>query len=737
MQAMSRSQRIRRHRRGRGRPRNKAFLGAMVVGILAVLGVLSAVAYVVSIAASAPPLNSLKARDLGSASEVRAADGTRLGFIQSNELRRPVPGSEIPQMLKDATVAIEDQRYYHHKGVDYQGIVRAGVKNLVSHKTVQGGSTITMQLIRNLYITKERTYQRKIREAKLAEELEQEHDKQWILDKYLNTVPFGTIGGQTAIGVQAAARMYFGKSVQELKLNEAAMLAGLPQAPSAYSPVRAPEKAEFRRNEVLRKMADVHVITPAQAAAAIRKPLGVKPSRYFTGRRESYFFDFVKDELIGQYGALRVRQGGLRVDTTIDLKKQAAARSAISGRLAGIGPSSAIVTIDPRNGYIKTMASSADYGKSKFNLAAQGHRQPGSTFKVMVLMTALRKGVDPRSTTYVSRKLQKGWLKEAPDYEVKTYDGSFGGRMDLVKATLKSDNTVYAQLIADLGPEEVKRTAYDMGIKTHLNGYYAEGLGGLRLGVSPLEMANAYATIADGGYRNRPTAITKITFPDGHSELPPRFKVKRTKAFEDGVTYEATKILKENIKSGTGTRAAIGCPAGGKTGTTDEHSDAWFVGFTPRLSSAVWVGYPDSQVHMKTEFGGAPVAGGTFPAEIWGDYMKKAKGGYCGDFTQPTTPASFSPFFGQYSRTGGKGLSTDQSQTGGVGQAQGVTPYIAPPSVSTPAKPQKKAGGKKKGAGGFDPNAYESPPQPPPAPEGPAKADPGKKAPTGGASPTK
>ena len=330
----------------------------MVVAVLVALAGLSAVGYVISIASSAPPLDSLKPRDLGSQSEVRAADGTRLGFIQSNELRRPVDGSRIPKTLKDATVAIEDERFYHHKGVDYPGIVRAAVKNLSSHKTVQGGSTITMQLIRNLYITKERTYQRKIREAKLAEELENEQSKAWILDQYLNTVPFGTLGGQTAVGVQAAARTYFGKSVENLKLHEAALLAGLPQAPTTYSPVRSPEKAEARRNEVLAKMADLKMITPETAQKAMKRGLGVKPSRYFTGRRESFFFDYVKDELIKQYGAKTVRKGGLRVDTTIDLKKQQAARAAINGRLAGIGPSAAIVTIDPKNGYIKAMASS-------------------------------------------------------------------------------------------------------------------------------------------------------------------------------------------------------------------------------------------------------------------------------------------------------------------------------------------------------------------------------------------
>src|SRR5215203_945955 len=661
---MSRSQRNRRHRRGRGRPRNKAFLALMVVLVLVALAGLSAVGYVVSIAASAPPLDSLKPRELGSQSEVRAADGTRLGFIQSNELRRPVEGDTIPKTLKDATVAIEDERFYHHKGVDYPGIVRAAVKNLSSHKTVQGGSTITMQLIRNLYITKERTYQRKIREAKLAEELENEYPgragKEWILDQYLNTVPFGTLGGQTAVGAQAASRVYFGKSVENLKLHEAALLAGLPQAPSTYSPVRAPEKAEARRNEVLAKMAELGMVKPETARRAMRRGLGVNPSRYFTSRRESFFFDYVKDELIKEYGVKTVRQGGLRVDTTIDLKKQQQARAAINGRLAGIGPSSAIVTIDPKNGWIKAMASSADYGKSKFNLAAQGHRQPGSTFKVMALMTALRKGVDPKSTSYVSKPLKFNDPAWGP-IETKTYDGTYGGSMSLERATLKSDNTVYMQLALELGPPEVKQTAYDMGIKTKLDGYPAESLGGLTLGVSPLEMANAFATIASGGMRNRPTAITKITFPDGKSDLPRRFKVKRTKAFEDGVTAEATKILVTNIQGGTGTKANIGCPAGGKTGTTDNFNDAWFVGFTPRLATATWVGYPNAQIQMKTEYHGGSVAGGTLPAEIWGDYMKAIKGKYCGDFKPPKTPAHFSPFFGKYARGGGRNTGTSST----------------------------------------------------------------------------
>src|SRR5215211_4088030 len=391
---MTHAQRNRRHRRSRGGPRSKALLALMVLGICVVLAGLAGVGYIVSVAASAPPLSSLKPRVTGDNTRVFAADGKPLGFIQADNLHLPLRGPEIPQVVKDATIAIEDERYYQHKGVDYEGVVRAAVKNFASRKTVQGGSTITMQLIRSLYISNERTYTRKIREAKLAEELENEHTKDWILDKYLDSIPYGTVGGQSAIGIRAAAKIYFSKNVQDLNLNEAALLAGLPQAPSDYSPVRSKGAAKARRNEVLGKMAELGMITQEQADRTIKKRLGVKLSQYFSKRREEYFFDYVKDQLFREYGAQTVRAGGMKVYTTIDLDKQAEARDTISDHLAGIGPSSAIVTLNPRNGYIEAMASSGDYGQSNFNLAAQGHRRPGSTFKVMALMTALRRGVD-------------------------------------------------------------------------------------------------------------------------------------------------------------------------------------------------------------------------------------------------------------------------------------------------------------------------------------------------------
>jgi penicillin-binding protein 1A len=710
---MSYSARTRRRRfAARTKPRNKILLAFGVV--LAVSGIagLSAVGYVVSIAASAPPIDSLKPRDPGGFSLVLDRYGKKLGVIQARDLRKEIPSEQIPQKLKDATVAIEDARFYKHKGVDYVGIIRAAVKNLESGKTVQGGSTITMQLVRTLYGSTDRSYKRKIREAKMAEEYEDEHDKDEILTEYLNTVPYGTYGGQTALGVWAASKTYFNKPPRKLTLAQCAMLAGLPQAPSDYSPVRSPAAAKERRNEVLDAMAKEGMITDVQAAEAKASPLRLDMSKYFQTRREDYFFDYVKDELLQAFPARVVKRGGLRVYTTIDPKKQDMARSAIAGRIAGVGPSSAIVTIDPANGEILTMASSSDYGKSKFNLAAQGHRQPGSSFKVMALMTALRRGVDPDSTSYVSHTLNL----DDPTYghiETHTFEGTSCGCSESIRqATLHSDNTIYMQMALDLGPENIRQTAYDMGITTHLDAYPAETLGGLTIGVSPLEMADAYATIASGGIWHKAIAITKIRTADGTilkgKSLPKKLRPEAERRFQDGVTSEATQILEQNIQSGTGGAAATGCPAGGKTGTTSDFSDGWFVGFTPKLSTAVWVGYPEASVHMYSEYHGGPVSGPTFPAEIWGDYTKQAMGGFCGAFPPAEHPMTFTRFYGHYASSGyGKTDTTTSTESTDTTTTDPTTTTTTPDDNTTDT-----------GTGGttYDPDLYESPPQEAPTP---------------------
>ncbi|HEX4760147.1 MAG TPA: transglycosylase domain-containing protein [Thermoleophilaceae bacterium] len=676
-------------RRRRGGTRSKLLLGLGVLAMIALIGVLSAAGYVFAVAATAPDLSELKPINKGQTSVIYAADGSRLGYVQSDEVRTPLPWGDLPLDMRNATVAIEDERFYHHKGVDYNGIVRAGVRNLESGKTVQGGSTITQQLVRALYIRDpKRDFNRKIREAKLASELEKHHSKQWILQSYLNSVPYGTVGGRTAIGVEAAAETFFAKHAKDLTLDEAALIAGLPQAPSQYNPFRNPTAAIIRRNEVLRSMVKQHMVSQAEAAAASQQSLRLKHGTRYTTRREPYFFDYVQERLIERYGVGVLRRGGLKVHTTIEPKMQEAARKAIAGQLPfPTDPSSAIVSIDPANGYIRAMASSGTYRDRTFNLAAQGHRQPGSSFKTMVLTTAIRLGVNPNTTTYTSKPLNLNVPGYGP-WQVKTYSNSYGGTMNLVQATLKSDNTVYAQLILDVGPKEVCKTAHMLGITTHLDCLPAEGLGGLRLGVSPLEMADAYATLADGGVRHRPEAITKVDFPDGKSDDLGKPKSKRV--ISDGVAYEVTKILKQNVQSGTGTHANIGCPAAGKTGTTDNFNDAWFVGYTPHLASSVWVGYPNALVEMRSVHG-IEVAGGTFPAQIWHDYMNVAKGSDCSDFPQATTPVHFTPFYGKFSHSGSRGY--------------GGTTY------SSPNIPGSTTGGTR---GRYNPQFYEAPPQPEP-----------------------
>jgi penicillin-binding protein 1A len=706
-------------RRGRGSRRNPALLLVLVPLLIAGAAGLSAVGYVIAIAADTPPLSELKPRDKGATSEVFAADGSRLGYVRSDEVRTPVPWSDMPEAIRDATIAIEDERFYEHAGVDFSAIVRAGVKNLESGDAVQGGSTITQQLVRALYIEDpERNFERKIREAKLAQELEDEHPgrpgKNWILREYLNSVPYGTNEGRTAIGIEAAAQTYFAKHARDLDLHESAMIAGLPQAPSQYNPFRNPRAALERRNEVLFAMVDNGYITLGDAERASAQPLGLKRGiKRYTQRREPYFFDYVEEQLIEEYGVGAYRRGGLKIHTTIDPQLQEAGRAAINSTLPyPDDPSSAIVAIDPSNGYIRAMASSGTYKDRSFNLAAQGHRQPGSSFKTFVLVTALRQGVDPSRTSYTSKPLDLTVPGYGP-WKVSTYDDTYGGRMDLVRATLRSDNSVYAQLDIDLGPKNVRETAELMGITTPLDGIPAEGLGGLRLGVSPLEMANAYATLASYGMRNEPIAITKVEFPDGKTD--DLGKPKRKRVFPEWVAYEATKILEQNVQAGTGTAANIGCAAAGKTGTTDNFNDAWFVGYTPHLAASVWVGYPNALVEMRSVHG-ISVAGGTFPAQIWHSFMTTAKGADCDSFRPSVDTPEFSPFFGTYSTTG-TSSDTNYSSTGN---------YTAP----APSGPgDNSAGGED--YSGYDPRLYDSPPQEapetPPAPseDGGATAPPG------------
>jgi penicillin-binding protein 1A len=676
---MTARDRQRRRRRHSSDPARLVLIGLGMLFGSAVVALGIVVGYVVSVANSVPALDTLKPVDNGANSAVYAADGSPLGVITSDKLRSPIPSSQIPAILKQATVAIEDQRFYQHHGVDLQAIIRAAATDLSAGKPLQGGSTLTMQLVHNLYISNDqRSLKFKIREAVLAEQLEKAHPKDWILTDYLNTVPYGTVGGQNALGVQAAARIFFNKTAGQLTLPQAALLAGLPQAPSDYNPFNDPAAALKRRNEVLDKMAQLNYITGVQAIDAENTSLGVQHGTFYTAHREQFFFDYVKQQLINRYGANTVLQGGLKIYTTINPKLQTAARASIQRVLGQPGdPASAIVSIDPRTGYIEAMAQSEQYNQSQFNLATQGHRQPGSTFKTVVLMTGLRRGVDPNSTEYTSMPLDFTDPIWGP-IKVQTYSNTYAGTESIVQATLQSDNTIYQQFDLDLGPRNVRQTAIDMGVVSPLDGLPAEGLGGLRVGVSPLEMADAYATIASGGYRNTPISVTKVVFPDGH--VDDLSSPQRVRAFSDGVTAEATSILHQNVLSGTGVAANYGCPAAGKTGTTDNFTDAWFDGFTPHMSTVVWVGYPKGKIPM-TNVHGIAVAGGTFPAQIWHDYMQVATKGDCSDFAKPTTPIVYKPFTGRYLAGSSSGLSN------GFQSQQTQTTTTTTPTKPTPANP--------------------------------------------------
>jgi penicillin-binding protein 1A len=674
---VSRRERQKRRKRKQGRPLRRAAIILITLTIVgAIAGGAAFASWVVSVVNDTPDIRALREQPAGAISTVYAADGTRLGFIAGDILRTPIKSSQIPLVMKRATVAIEDRRFYKHRGVDYVGVVRAAVKNVTEERTSQGGSTLTMQLVRNLYIPEDRfekSWTRKIREAKLADELEKEHSKEWILTSYLNNVPFGTVGGQEAIGVQAAARVFFDKPASKLTLSEAALLAGLPQAPSNYNPFTDPRDARRRRGEVLRAMADARYVTAAEAAEAQQAPLGVKENGYYRQRKEPFVFDYVRQQLIDRYGPEVVRAGGLKVFTSIDLGKQQAARDAIARILYDpADPPAAIVTTDVENGHILAMASSARYGDdsdggTNYNYAASAQRQPGSTFKTMVLMAALRRGIDPDSTYYASKPLEAGWYSGDPTYSVKTFGDSYSGSMSLTSATLSSDNTVYAQLAADIGPEAVRQAAYDMGVTSRLDAFLAESLGGLRHGVTVLEMANAYGTIANGGVRMKPTVILRVKHPNGKvDDISAELYKKRKRTFTAAETGEARKVLEANITGGTGRSASIGCAAGGKTGTTSDIKDAWFVGFTPRLSTAVWMGY---KTPTPMTVHGMSVQGGTFPAPIWGAYMSVAKGDYCGA-DWPEAPAFESQaFFGRYASTGKADDDDDYSYDGDSGES--------------------------------------------------------------------
>ncbi len=673
--------RRRRRSRRRATRRHKQKLALLLVAAVAlVLVVLPAGgAGTAAVVCSNVDLDDLKAIGIEENSFIYAADNSLLGSIPAEKNRQPVPADRISKWVPKASVAIEDRRFYKHDGVDVEGIARAAYKNLREQRVAEGGSTITQQLVRNLYISRERTLERKLREACLAIKLERAYSKEWILTGYMNQVYYGN----HAYGIEAAARTYFSLPARKLTLTQAALLAGLPQAPSTYDPFLQPERALGRRDEVLRAMFATGAITSAEFNVAIaNRELGLKPGKLYRRIREPYFFRYVYNELVKEYGAATVRTGGLRVYTTVDRRLQIAAQRAIKDTLPyKDDPAAAVVSIDPKTGAIRAMvAVTPQRVKNQYNLVSQGRRQAGSTFKTFVLTAAVERGVNPDTTYYRS-----GPFRYQPDpltepWEVETYSKSYLGATSISRATLSSDNTVYAQLTLDLGPENVAAVARKMGVTVPREEIVpAMGLGSIS--VSPLEMASAYATIASGGIYSKPMAIRKVVFADGKEDTNTDWgKPKRKRVLADWVAYEVTQILEDNVYSGTGVGAQIGRPAAGKTGTTDNHADAWFAGFTPQLETVVWVGYPQAQIPMENVHG-ISVAGGTFPADIWRRFMLVAmENRAVFEWRQPNHSPEWRPFEqGQYA------VEYVAQPPAGTTTAPAPPPAAPPPAPVEPA----------------------------------------------------
>jgi penicillin-binding protein 1A len=606
----------------RRRVRKLRFL-ALLLLLFTVSAVSFAYGLVSAVASDLAALEPTKDKRVEQLGYIYASDGkTVLAVLRGDESRIVVDSDEIAPVMKQAIVAVEDKRFWEHQGVDFRGILRAVWADIRNKEFIQGGSTITQQFVKNTYTQGDRTVSRKLKEAALAWQLERRWSKDRILTAYLNTIYFGN----GAYGIEMAARVYFQKKAVDLSLAEAALLAGIPASPGSYDPVKNLGRARLRRATVLNLMVEQGLVTRQNALAANRAPL---PKRKEVGlpqpaTRQPYFAEYVKQQLVPYYGSGKVFGSGLRIHTTIDLDLQRLAQEAIDKVLPpGRGPEASLVAIDPRDGRVLAMVGGKNFNKSQFNLAVQGERQAGSAFKPFVLATALSQGISPQ-TVFTSEPTvinlgDKLWA-------VNNYENSYLGAIDLHDATTFSDNAVYAQLTAQVGPQNVSRLAGRLGITSRLSDYFAIGLG--VNAVNPLEMARAFATFANGGARvdgsflgNVPRAVTRVVEGDRVDRNEP---VERT-VLAPNDTAILTAMLQEVVESGTGRRAAIADrPVAGKTGTTENYGDAWFVGYTPQLSVAVWVGYPNKLVPMLTEFEGQPVAGGTYPALIWKEFASKA-----------------------------------------------------------------------------------------------------------------
>ena len=558
-------------------------------------------------------------------SQVFDSQGKLITTLHSDQNRLPIDINKVPKNLQNAFIAAEDNRFYDHIGVDPIGILRAVVTNLTNRGIAQGGSTITQQLAKNAFLSQDQTLKRKIQEAILALELERKYSKKEILEMYMNQIYFG----RGAYGIQTAAHTYFGKDVGDLTLAECAMIAGLPKSPNYYS--SSVNEATARKNVVVGQMEKYGYITPSQAEEAKKSSLDIKQkSTSNTTDETAYFIDYVTQEIAQKYGDDALYKDGLKIYTTLDTDKQHAAVQAMhhlpethTDDQGLTQPQGAIISIDPKTGHILAMVGGR--GQDSFNRASMAVRQPGSAFKPFVYMTAMEHDMTP-DTIMEDKKVEYG------GWSPHNADNSYQGRMPLWKALALSVNTVAVQLADKVGPSNVIANAKKLGITTLVedgspndDNLASAALGGLTKGVTPLEMAAAYGAFANKGVYIKPTAIVKILDRNGNVLEDNSSDVQKTQVMSEKTAYEMTSMLEGVIARGTGTAASIGRPAAGKTGTTDDNHDAWFIGYTPDIVTAVWVGDDTGSQSL------GEIYGGTVPAQIWHDYMASAVSGTSAD----------------------------------------------------------------------------------------------------------
>ncbi|MDD6218719.1 MAG: PBP1A family penicillin-binding protein [Selenomonadaceae bacterium] len=589
----------------------RIFLGVLIVICVMVVGVGCGF-----LTASMNTKDNLSDVKPPASSQIFDINGNEVATVHADENRVPVSIKQIPQELQDAFVAVEDVRFYEHSGIDPRGIFRALVANITSQGVAEGGSTITQQLAKNAYLTQERTMSRKIQEMFLALQLERQYTKKEILELYLNQIYFG----QGAYGVQAAARVYFGKDVEELDLNECAMLAGIPKSPNYYSPLNNLEAAQSRKATVLDQMVKYDKISPDVAAKTKAMELNLVKHANESEGFASYFIDYVTQELVEEFGADSVYKEGLKVYTTLDVDYQKAAEAALANlpdmytdSEGHVQPQAALVAIEPGTGEIRAMVGGR--GTDQFNRACLAVRQPGSSFKPFVFAAALDSGKFSPSSIIEDKELNiAGWKPQ-------NYDRSFNGKVSMRYVAEQSLNVATVYLAREVGIDEVLLKASDMGISTFvMNGStndrnLASSIGGLTRGVTPLEMTAAYGTFANRGVYVKPRAIIKVL--DRNGKVLKETKIEDKAVLKQKTADDLTSMLMGVIARGTGTGANIGRPAAGKTGTTDDYHDAWFIGYVPDLVCGVWVGCDDN-ARMGT------MTGGTTPATIWRAFMNKA-----------------------------------------------------------------------------------------------------------------